>query len=93
MEFYVHTNTKELDKNIKPQGCPSDLQENFKAVVTYYWDVFCEDGFLRPIRVFSFRIETGNHPPIWFEPPMYFPHESEVMQNLVGRMDENGMVE
>ena len=30
MEFDVQTNTKELEKNIKLQGCPSDLQDKVK---------------------------------------------------------------
>ena len=43
MEFDVQTNTKELEKNLKIQGCPSDLQEKFNELVTEYWDLFCED--------------------------------------------------
>ena len=34
MEFNVQTNTKELEKNLKIQGCPSDLQNKGKDVVT-----------------------------------------------------------
>ena len=52
MEFDVQTNTKELYKNLKIQGCPSDLQDKVKELVTEYWDVFCEDGFHCPIRGF-----------------------------------------
>ena len=61
MEFDVQSNTKELEKNLKLQGWPSDLQDKVKEVVTEYWDMFCEDGFRRPIRVFSFQIDTGSH--------------------------------
>ena len=42
--FYVQTNTKELERNLKLQGCPSDLQDKVKDVVTEYWDVFFKDG-------------------------------------------------
>ena len=49
MEIDVKTNIKELEKNLKPQGFPSELQDKVKEVVTEYWDVFCEDGFRRPI--------------------------------------------
>ena len=52
MEFNMINNTKELEENLKLQGCPSDLQYKVKEVVTEYWDVFCEDGFRRPIREF-----------------------------------------
>ena len=30
MEFYVQTNTNELDNNLKLQGCPSDLKYKVK---------------------------------------------------------------
>ena len=52
MEIDVKTSIKELEKNLKLQGFPSDLQYKFKEVVTEYWNVFCEDGFGRPIRGF-----------------------------------------
>ena len=42
MEFDAQNNTKELENNIKLQGCPSDLQDKSKEVVTESWDVFCE---------------------------------------------------
>ena len=34
VEFYVQTNTKELENNLKLQGLPSDLQDKVKEVVT-----------------------------------------------------------
>ena len=89
----VQTNTKESDNNLKLQGFSSDLQEKVKEVVTEYWDVFFEDGFHRPFRGFSFQIDTGNHTPICCKPPRYGPRESNCMQNLLKRMDENGVVE
>ena len=93
MEFDVWTNTKELEKNIKIQGCPIYLQDKVKEVVTEYWYVFCEDGFRWPIRGFSFQIDTGSHSPICCKPPRCGPHESEAMRKLVERLDENGAVE
>ena len=83
MEFYFRANTNELEKNLKLQGCPSDLQDKIKQVVTEYWDMFCEDGFHRPIQGFSFQVDTGSHSPIYYKPPKYGPHESEVMKNMV----------
>ena len=74
MEFGVQTNTKELEKNLKLQGFPNELQEKMKDVVTKYWDVFCEDVFCRLIQIFSFQVDTGNHPPICCKPPRYVPH-------------------
>ena len=57
-------NTKELDKNIKLKGCPSDLQDKVGDLVTKYWDVFCEDRFRQPIREISLQIDTGINSPI-----------------------------
>ena len=34
MEFYLQTNTKEFDKNLKLYGFPSDLQYKVKEGVT-----------------------------------------------------------
>ena len=82
-----------MEKNLKLQGLPSDLQEKVKEVVTEYWDLFCKDGFHQNIRGFSFHIDTGNHPHICCKPPRYGPHESEVMRNMVERLDKNGVVE
>ena len=93
MEFDVQTKTKKLEKNLKLQVCPSELQGKVKEVVTEYWDAFFEDEFCWPIRGFSFHIDTGSHSPICYKPPRYGPHESEVMQNMVERLDENGAVE
>ena len=52
IEFDVQTSTKYLEKNIKLQCLSNDLQDNFKEAVTEYWDVFCEDVFRQPIRIF-----------------------------------------
>ena len=62
-------------------------------MVTDYWDVICEDGFRRPIWGFSFHIDTGKHTTIFCKPPRYVPYDSEVTQNMVGNMYENGVVE
>ena len=67
---------------------PSDLLDKFKEVVTEYWYVFCDNIFCRPIQVFSFHIGTGNYPPICYKLPRYGTHESDVMLNLVGRLDK-----
>ena len=64
VELDLHTNTKDLDKNLKLQVFPSDLHDKFKEVIIDYWDLFCEDGFSRPIWGFPFQIDTYNHLPI-----------------------------
>ena len=69
VEFYVHTNAKELENNLKLQGFPSDLKDKVKEAVPDYWDVFCEDVFCRPIQGFSSQIDTGKHPTICRKSP------------------------
>ena len=34
VEFYVQTNTKELEKNLELQGCLSELRDKVKEVFT-----------------------------------------------------------
>ena len=62
VEFYAVTNAKDLESNIRLQGCPIELKDKVKELVTEYWDVLCKDGFHRPIRGFLFQIDTGKHP-------------------------------
>ena len=93
VECYAHTNTKDLEKNIKLQVCTIDLQYKVKQVVKDYWDVFCEEGFRRTIWGFHSmlthatpQLSATNHPGIR-------PHEYEVVKNLWERLDENGVAE
>ena len=62
-------------------------------MVKEYWGVFCKDILCRHIRGFSLQIDTGSHSPICCKSPRYGTHKYEVMQNLVERLDENGVVE
>ena len=52
VDFVVRDDEKVSYNNLKLWLFPSDLQYNVKEVTTDYWDVFCEDTFHRPIRVF-----------------------------------------
>ena len=63
VEFYVRTNKKDLENDIRLQGCPSNLLDKVKGVVTDYWGVLCEYVFCWPIQEFSFQIGTCDHPP------------------------------
>ena len=58
----MHNDALKLDHILKLQVFPSDLQNKVKELVTEYWDLFCEDGLLRPIWGFSFQIDIGNPP-------------------------------
>ena len=93
MVYDVHTNKKDLEKNIILQLYTRDLQEKVKEVFKDYWDVFCEDELFWPIQGFSFHTDTGKQPPICCKPFRYGPHEYEVMRKLVKCMDANSVVE
>ena len=93
VKFYVQNNKKDLEKNLKLQGCPSDLQYKVKEVVTDQWGVFCDYLFRWNIWGFSLQIDAGNHTPICCKRPSYGPREYEVMRKMVGQMDETFVVE
>ena len=59
----------ELDRNLQPQHCPLHLQAKIIDTVKEFWDAFCERGLQRPIRGFSFQIDTGTSPPICCSTP------------------------
>ena len=37
VEFNIRTDTEDFEKNMKLEGCPSELQYNIKEAVTDYW--------------------------------------------------------
>ena len=82
-ESNVRTDAMELEKNVKLQYFPSDLQDKAKEVVTYFWYVFYWELFLQPIQGFSFQTNTGNHTSILFKPPRSETHESKVIHKTL----------
>ena len=64
----------ELDHNFQPQHCPQHLRAIVETTIKEFWDVFCEKGIRRPIRGFSFQIDTGTSPPVCCPTPRYGPH-------------------
>ncbi len=93
VEFNVTTNSAELERNLKLNGCPSELQPEVTKVVKEYWDVFSEGGLSKPIRGFTFQIDTGSVEPVCCKPPRYGHHESEVMRKLAQQLRDHNVVE
>ncbi len=58
-----------------------------------YWDVFIEEGVRNPIRGIQFHVDTGEVPPISVKPPRYGPHETRVINDLVEKLEANGIIE
>ena len=93
VEFELQTDSAELEGNLRLNGCPPELQPKIKEVITEYWDVFCERGLRRPIRGFSFQIDTGDAEPVCCKHHRYGPHESKVIDKLVDKLQDNGLIE
>ena len=55
---------KGVGEEYKTTGISQLITGQGKKVFIDYWDVFCEYGLCRPIRGFSFNIDTDNHPTI-----------------------------
>ena len=83
----------EFDRNFQPQHCPQHLQAQVTDIIKEYWDVFCEKGLRRPIRGFSFQIDTGNNPPVCCPTPRYGPHEAKIINKLIATLESNGLIE
>eukprot|EP00957_Ditylum_brightwellii_P141604 10787859-Ditylum_brightwellii.AAC.2 len=79
----------ELEEGLQLRGCLVELHGDIKEMVTKHWDVFCGEGLRKPIRGFSFQVDTGNSKPVCCKPPRYAHHESKVMRQLIGKLDDN----
>ena len=91
--FEEAANLKELDANIRFDGCPDNMRNEVISLIKEYWDVFAEGGLRKPIRGFEFQVDTGDSKPVCCKPPRYGKHESAVMRRLVKKLEENGIIE
>jgi hypothetical protein len=93
IKFNPDEDQAELDRNLQPQHCPPNLLDIIKATIREFWDVFCEKGIRRPIRGFSFQIDTGASPPVCCPTPRYGPNETKIIEKLVAALEANGLIE
>eukprot|EP00957_Ditylum_brightwellii_P202439 15330188-Ditylum_brightwellii.AAC.1 len=91
--FDCRADMKELTEGLKLEGCPEELHGPITNLVKEYWDVFCADGLRKPIRGFSFQVDTGNSQPVCCKTPRYGPRESQVIRKLIGKLEDNGVIE
>jgi hypothetical protein len=84
---------KELDKGIDLTDYPKEHHAQIHALIKTYWDCFTADGLAKPIRGFTFVVDTGELAPIACKLPRYGPHEGKVIMDLVKAMEANGIVE
>jgi hypothetical protein len=93
IQFDPGNDQAELERNFQPSHCPLHLQATVLDTIREFWDVFAEKGLRRPIRGFTFRIDTGNSQPICCPTPRYGQHETKIIDKLVAALEANGLIE
>ena len=83
----------ELKRNLQWDDCPEQHKIAIETLVKEYWDVFAEEGVRKHIRGALFHVDTGEVKPVCCKPPRYGPHESRVIDELVSKLEKNGLVE
>lgn len=77
ISFDIGQDGDELKRNLELSGCPPELHTKIRQLVREYWDVFSEGGLRKPIRGFSFQVDTGDSPPRVLQTPAVRPARIE----------------
>lgn len=93
VSFNQNLHQEEFNKNIQWQDCPEELRPTIQKIIEEYWDVFMEEGVRKPIRGALFHVDTGQIAPVCTRPPRYGPHETRVINELVAKLEANGIIE
>jgi hypothetical protein len=93
IQFSKEKHQAEFDRNIQWRECLPKYQKQILPLLLEYWDVFAEEGVRKHIRGVSFHVDTGEATPICTKSPRYGPHESRVINELVEKLEKNGLVE
>jgi len=91
--FNPKIHEEEFNRNIQWQDCPEEKRPIFQKLIQQYWDVFAEEGVKKHIRGAKFHVDTGSIAPVCVKPPRYGPHESKVINDLVEKLEKNGIIE
>ena len=83
----------QFDQDIQWRDTPPEFIPILTRIIKRYWDVFDDNGVSRPIRGFTFHIDTGPVQPFSCTPPRYGPHETRVINELVQVLQDNGWIE
>jgi hypothetical protein len=84
---------EQFERNIQWKDCPTPHKPVIEHIIKAFWDVFDQDGALRPIRKYLYSIDIGNHKPPSCKPPRYGPHESEKMAALIRQLEDKNIIE
>lgn len=83
----------ELDRNLKWEGCPREFRPHILHIIKRWWDLFTKKGLQKPIRGFSFHVDTGDVAPVCCKVQQYGRHEMAIIERLCQRLKDNGMVQ
>jgi len=83
----------EFDRNIQWRDCPENFKPIFEQLIKKHWDVFAEEGVRKNIRGVQFHVDTGEIEPVCTKPPRYGPHETRVINDLLEKLEKNGLIE
>ena len=93
IQFNPEQHGAELQRNLQWKDCPENMKEELTEIIKDFWDVFIEEGVRNNIRGVQFHVDTGETTPICVRPPRYGPHETRVINDLVAKLEANGIVE
>ena len=93
LKFDPTKHTAELTRNLQWRDCPEHLRTEVRGIIEDYWDVFAEEGVRNHIRGVQFHVDTGEAAPICVRPPRYGPHETRVINDLIAKLEANGLIE
>ena len=93
IKFIPTQHEEEIKRNLQWRECPDRLRPEVESIIKTYWDVFAEEGVRKNIRGVQFNVDTGQIKPVCCKPPRYGPHESRVIEDLVSKLERNGLVE
>ena len=93
ISFDDQRHQEELQKNLQWKDCPEKYRTEIKSIILDFWDVFAEEGVRNPIRGAYFHVDTGEVAPVCVKPPRYGPHETRVINDLIEKLEKNGIIE
>ena len=93
IKYDKHSHEEEFNSNIQWADCPDKVRPRIENIIKEFWDVFAEEGVRNHIRGAQFHVDTGEVPPICVKPPRYGPHESRIINDLITKLEKNGIIE
>ena len=93
INFVPSKHNEEIKRNLQWRDCPDAHKETIESIIREHWDVFAEEGVRNHVRGAMFHVDTGTIKPVCCKPPRHGPHETRVINDLVDKLERNGLVE